>query len=93
MLKKLNLLYLGEDPLVTQKKFVELGKFAEELGFSQCQLALAWAIANKDVSVCLLGATKESHIVENMKALELCKKWTPEIEERIEVNHFVFKLS
>jgi diketogulonate reductase-like aldo/keto reductase len=84
LLKALNKLYLGEDRLAVQKKFVELGKFAEELGYTQSQLALAWAIVNKDVSVCLLGATKESHIVENMKSIELCKKWTPEIEERIE---------
>jgi len=43
---------------------------------------LAWAIANKDVSVALLGFTKIDQIHENMKALEILKMWTPEIEAK-----------
>lgn len=36
----------------------ELKALAESLNCTQAQLALAWAISNKDVSVALLGFTK-----------------------------------
>ena len=48
------------------------------------QLAVAWVIANKDVSTCILGASKASQLVENFKALEIYKKLTPEILTEIE---------
>jgi len=47
-------------------------------------LALAWAISNNDVSSCLLGCSKVEQVDENIKALELYRKWTPEIEKRCE---------
>ena len=34
-----------------------LGKIAEEIGVSQSQLALGWAIKNPDVSTAIFGAT------------------------------------
>jgi aryl-alcohol dehydrogenase-like predicted oxidoreductase len=37
-----------------------LADYAKELGYTQAQLALAWSIANTDVSTCLLGFTKLS---------------------------------
>ena len=48
------------------------------------QLALAWALANKHVSTLILGFSKPSYVDENLKALELYRKWTPELEERLE---------
>ena len=42
----------------TLTKLRALGDLAKELGFTQAQLALAWAIANRDVSTCILGFTK-----------------------------------
>jgi aryl-alcohol dehydrogenase-like predicted oxidoreductase len=80
---------LGSEPEVILKKFQDLGKLAEDLGFTQTQLSLAWVMRNQDVSVCLLGASKPSQIEENLKALQLYKKWTPEIEEKIEVTLFI----
>ena len=47
-------------------------------------LAVAWVIANKDVSTCILGASKVSQLEENFKALEHYKKLTPEILTEIE---------
>ena len=44
----------------TVKMLNELGAYAKELGYTQAQLALAWLIANRDVSTCLLGFTKLS---------------------------------
>jgi len=46
-------------------------------------LALAWAIASGDVSTCILGFTKLSQVEENLKALELYYKWTPELEKKV----------
>jgi len=37
------------------KQLNELGALAKELGISQAQLALAWAIFNKDVSTAIIG--------------------------------------
>ena len=34
-------------------------------------LAIAWCIANPDVSVCLLGASKPSQLDDTIKALEV----------------------
>jgi len=67
----------------TLKKLNALGDLAKENGYSQAQLALAWTIASGDVSTCILGFTKLSQVEENLKALELYKKWTPELEKKV----------
>jgi voltage-dependent potassium channel beta subunit len=67
----------------TLKRLNCLAEYAKELGYSQAQLALAWAIANSDVSTCILGFTRLSQVEENLKSLELYYKWTPEIEKKI----------
>lgn len=67
----------------TLTKLRGLADIAKGLGYSQAQLALAWAIANQDVSTCILGFTRLSQVEENLKALELYKKWSPEIEKSI----------
>lgn len=46
-------------------------------------LALAWAIANQDVSTCILGFSRLSQVDENLKALDLYKKWNKEIEGKV----------
>ena len=60
-----------------------LKETAEELGVTQAELALAWIIVNKDVSSCIIGASKLSQIESNLKAVELATKWTPELEEKL----------
>lgn len=62
----------------------ELGDLAKEQGYSQIQIALAWALANKDVSTLILGFSKPHYIDENMKSLELYRKWNKELEEKVE---------
>lgn len=42
----------------TMAMFAGIKSIADELGCTQAQLALAWALANKDVSVALCGFTK-----------------------------------
>ena len=65
------------------KKLNLLADYSRELGYTQAQVALAWAIANRDVSTCILGFTRLSQVEENLKSLELYYKWTPEIEKKI----------
>ena len=66
------------------EKVRKLTKIAERLGASTAQLALAWAAANKNVSTVILGATKVEQVVDNVKALEVLDKLTPEVLEEIE---------
>jgi len=57
---------------------------AKELGGSMAQLALAWTLKNPNVSTTITGASRVEQVVENMKAIELVNKLTPDIMERIE---------
>lgn len=53
--------YMGPDKIEKTTKVLKgLEAIAKDLGFTQAQLALAWAIANKDVSTCILGFTRLS---------------------------------
>jgi voltage-dependent potassium channel beta subunit len=66
-------------------KILKLKELAEKkLNCTLPQLAVAWVIANKDVSTCILGASKVSQLNENFTALEVYKKLTPELLTEIE---------
>ena len=45
-----------------------LKPIADEVGLSLSQLALAWALQNKNVSAVIMGATKPAQVKENVKA-------------------------
>ncbi|WVO21142.1 uncharacterized protein IAS62_002447 [Cryptococcus decagattii] len=66
------------------EKVKKLTKIAERLGGSMTNLALAWTLKHKGVSTCILGATKPEQIKENVKALDIYPKLTPEVMEEIE---------
>lgn len=55
-----------------------------ELGCSPTHLALAWVARQPSTSTVILGATKPEHVVDNLKALDVIPKLTPEILEKIE---------
>ncbi|KAJ3053692.1 hypothetical protein HK097_003618 [Rhizophlyctis rosea] len=57
---------------------------AERLGATLGQLALAWALKNKNVSTIITGASKPEQFTENLKALEIQHKLTPEILKEID---------
>ncbi|TNV78237.1 hypothetical protein FGO68_gene426 [Halteria grandinella] len=61
-----------------------LQMIAAEIGYTQAQLALAWALASKDVSTLIIGFSKIEQLEENMKALELYAKWDKTLEDRLE---------
>jgi aryl-alcohol dehydrogenase-like predicted oxidoreductase len=46
----------------------KLKPIADEVGLSMSQLALAWALANPNVSSVIMGATKPAQVKENVKA-------------------------
>jgi aryl-alcohol dehydrogenase-like predicted oxidoreductase len=48
------------------------------------QLALAWCLANEDVSTVITGASRPEQITDNLGALAVAEKLTPEVLERIE---------
>jgi len=56
----------------------------KELETSLTVLAIAWCVKNENVSTVLLGATKEHQIEENLNALAVAKKLTPEIMKEID---------
>ncbi|QRW17109.1 aldo/keto reductase family protein [Rhizoctonia solani] len=73
-----------EEGLKTLDKVKELTKFAEaELGCSVTILALAWAASHPNASTVILGASNPEQLLENLKALETLKKFTPEVREKI----------
>lgn len=62
----------------------ELELIAGELGGSVAQLAIAWANKNPRVSTVILGASRKSQLIENLGALALTPKLTPDVLTRID---------
>jgi len=73
--------WLQEEKIKKLKKLVAL---AEKLGVSMASLAIAWTIKNPNVTTTILGATKKEQLVENLKALEVAEKLTPDVMDKIE---------
>jgi voltage-dependent potassium channel beta subunit len=70
-----------------QKRLAKVDRLipvADELGCSMAQLALAWCLTNPNVSTVITGASKPSQVEENMQAIEVVDKLTPDVLERIE---------
>ena len=69
-----------------EPKLIKLEQLAKEkLNCSLAQLSIAWVIRNQDVSTAILGAMKPEQLIENLGALEVCKKLNKEILEEIEI--------
>jgi voltage-dependent potassium channel beta subunit len=66
------------------EKVKQLQTLAKELGCSLAQLGLAWCLANPNVSSVITGASRAEQVTENMKALEIAPKLTPDVLERID---------
>ncbi|KAJ8507696.1 hypothetical protein ONZ45_g9960 [Pleurotus djamor] len=72
----------GEDKLKKVRALTELAE--KELGCSIASLALAFIARSPNTSTVILGATKPEQILDNLKALEVIPKLTPEVLEKIE---------
>jgi voltage-dependent potassium channel beta subunit len=75
---------LGEGSAEKREKIRKLKSVADGLGCTRSQLALAWCLANPDVSTVITGASRPQQVKENMAALDFVEKLTPEIHEKIE---------
>ena len=73
--------WMMEDKLA---KVRELTSFAQELGVPLATLSIAWTIKNPHVTTAILGATRKEQLLENLKALEVAEKLTPDVLQRIE---------
>lgn len=78
--------WLKDATLVDDKisKVIKLAGLAEDLGVSLSTLSIAWCISNPNVTTAILGATKESQLTENLKALDVLPLLTPEVLTRID---------
>ena len=65
------------------EKVKKLTAIAERLGGNVTQLSLAWCLKNPNVSTVILGATKVEQIEDNLKALKLLEKITPDVLKEI----------
>ena len=61
-----------------------LGKLAEELECTMAQLALAWLLRLPDISSVITGASRVNQVHQNLKAIEVKDKLTPDVLAKIE---------
>lgn len=71
----------GKARFLKVDKLIEL---ATELDCKVSHLALAWIAKKPYTSTVILGASRPEQVLDNLKALEVIPKLTPEIEARIE---------
>ena len=73
---------LSDQPqIATVKRLVPI---AADLGCTMAQMSLAWCLKNPHVSTAITGASRPEQVKENMKALDVVPKLTPEIMARID---------
>jgi voltage-dependent potassium channel beta subunit len=68
----------------TIEKVKQLGKLADEVGVPLPKMAIAWCLKNPNVSTVITGASRVEQIRENLKALDVVEKMTPDVMNRIE---------
>ena len=78
--------WLKEKTLVNEKvgKVKQLQAVADSLGASLAELSIAWCISNPNVTTAILGATRKEQLLQNLKALEVLPKLTPEVLSRMD---------
>jgi len=65
------------------EKTKKLDVFAQDLGCTLAQLAIAWCLHNNNVSSVITGATKMEQLVENLGAADIKDKLTPDVLKKI----------
>jgi voltage-dependent potassium channel beta subunit len=65
-------------------KVTRLAPIAAELGCTLAQMSLAWCLANPNVSTVITGASRPAQVVENMAALDVVAKLTPDVMAAID---------
>lgn len=62
----------------------KLRPIAESLGCTMSQLAIAWVAHNPNVSTVITGASKLSQLEENLGALDVLPKLTPDVLKKVD---------
>ena len=62
----------------------ELGVIAAELGVTTAQLSIAWCASNPHVSTVITGASRVEQVRENLRALDVIERLTPDLLARID---------
>ncbi|MEO7598344.1 MAG: aldo/keto reductase, partial [Opitutus sp.] len=62
----------------------QLDAIAKELGTSLPQLAIAWCLKNPNVSSVILGASRVEQLQENLGAVDLVDRLSPDVMGRLE---------
>jgi aryl-alcohol dehydrogenase-like predicted oxidoreductase len=57
---------------------------ADDLSCTLAQLSIAWCLANPHVSTVITGASRVAQVADNLKALDVVAKLTPEVMQRID---------
>jgi voltage-dependent potassium channel beta subunit len=83
-LEGMGFLVQGLTDAAKNKGVAELEPIARDLGGNVVQLAIAWVNHNPNVSSVILGASKLSQLHDNLGALALTPKLTPEVLARID---------
>jgi aryl-alcohol dehydrogenase-like predicted oxidoreductase len=73
-----------EDFQKTVDKVQKLEPIAQRLGVKQSVLAVAWVLANPNVSSAITGASRPAQIYETIEAVATYKKLTPDILKEID---------
>ena len=76
-----------QEQLLDPARNVIVGKLAgvaQELDCTTAQLAIAWCLKNPRVSSVITGASRLAQVSENMKALDIAARLTPEVMKRVQ---------
>jgi aryl-alcohol dehydrogenase-like predicted oxidoreductase len=82
--KRFEDLVAGGDSTDYLNKLRKFDELAKSEGVTCAQLSMAWCLYNKDVSVALTGASKPEQLLDSLKAVELLKRYTPELDRKVE---------
>ena len=83
-LQNMGFLVKGLTDAAKNAAVAQLEPIARDLGGSVAQLAIAWVNRNPRVSTVILGASRIEQLRDNLGALALTPKLTPEVLERID---------
>jgi aryl-alcohol dehydrogenase-like predicted oxidoreductase len=75
-----------KDPGIEKKLAVlpKLAAIAKDLGTSLPCLAIAWCLKNPNISTVILGASKVEQLRENLGALDVLAKLTPQLVRQLD---------
>jgi voltage-dependent potassium channel beta subunit len=76
--------FTDETAIENIAKVGQLMPIAAEMGATMAQFALAWTLLNPNVSTTITGASRVEQVVENMQAIDLLPKFTPDVIEQVE---------